>query len=89
MVLFTMFIESLAELSLPAISAYTTQISQPFLAWLEIVLAEFDFSDLAVAILIYLFEMTLRGRRATRPYRGRARHKLPLSGRITPTLSSI
>jgi len=89
MVRFTMVIESLAELPLPAISAYISQTYQPVLAWLGAVLAELDLSDLAVAILIYLFEMTLRGRRAARPYRGRSRHKPPASERITPTLSSI
>ena len=89
MVRFTMFFENLAELPLPAISAYMTQIYQPFLAWLGTVLAEFDYSDLAVAILIYLFEMMLRGRRAARPYSARARQKSRLSERIAPTLSSV
>ncbi len=86
---FTMFFEMLADLPVTAFAAKLTEIYQPFAAWVATLLAAFDFSDLAVAVMIYLFELALRSRRAERSsrLRGRARPRQP--ERITPTLSPL
>ena len=86
MVRFTMFLE-IADLPIAAFAAQ--QIFQPILGWITAFLAEFDSSDLAVALVIYFIELGLRSRRAKRSYRARGRSRPLQSERITPTLSPV
>jgi hypothetical protein len=86
MVRFAMFPE-VADLPIAAFAAQ--QIYQPILAWIMAFLAEFDSSDLAVALVIYLIERGLRNRRAARSYAARGRSRPRQSERITPTLSPV
>ena len=73
----------------PATAFAAQQIYQPILAWITAFLAEFDSSDLAVALVIYLIELGLRRRRAERSSRARGRSRPGKSERITPTLSPV
>lgn len=86
MVRFTMFPE-IADLPTAAFAAQ--QAYQSVLTWITVFVAEFDTSDLAVALVIYLIELFFRNRRAGRSNNVRGRSRPRPAERITPTLSPI
>ena len=86
MVRFTMFPE-IADL--PTMAFAAQQAYQVVLTWITVFVAEFDSSDLAVALVIYLIELVLRNRRGGHTTRVRSRSRARRPERITPTLSPV